>query len=67
MGKQMREVNASDITDTVSRLCKEANFFLGDDVLSALNRARDEEESPVARQVLDQILDNAEVDIFIKL
>lgn len=57
----MREIPAKNITDTVSRLCKEANFFLGDDVLTALKKARDEEESPVARQVLDQILENAEV------
>ncbi|MCJ7521838.1 MAG: fumarate hydratase [Dehalococcoidia bacterium] len=57
----MREITASNITKTVSRLCKEANFFLGEDVVKALNKARDEEESSVARQVLDQILENAEV------
>ena len=57
----MREIKAIDITETVARLCKEANYYLGEDVLAALRKARDEEESPVAQQVLDQILENAEV------
>jgi len=57
----MKEIKARDITSTIARLCKEANFFLGEDVLAALRRARDEEESPIARQVLDQILENAAI------
>lgn len=57
----MREIKAKDVTSTVARLCKEANFFLGDDVLAALRKAREEEESPVARQILDQILENAAI------
>ena len=55
----MREIAAEDITKTVARLCKEANYFLGEDVLSALKKARKEEESPVAINVLDQIIENA--------
>lgn len=57
----MKEIKAKDITSTVARLCKEANFFLGEDVLAALRKAREEEESPVARQLLDQILENADI------
>jgi len=57
----MREIKAKDITSAVARLCQEANFYLGDDVLSALKRARKEEESPVAKQILDQILENADI------
>jgi fumarate hydratase subunit alpha len=57
----MKEISTSDITDTVSRLCQEANFFLGADVLSALKNAHDKEESPVARQVLDHILEKADI------
>ena len=57
----MREIQAGNITSTVARLCKEANYFLEEDVLAALRRARDEEESPVGRQVLDQVLQNAEI------
>jgi fumarate hydratase subunit alpha len=57
----MREIAAEDITKTVARLCKEANFFLGEDVLSALKKARKEEESPTAINVLDQIIENADI------
>ncbi len=57
----MKEIKAKDVTTTVARLCKEANFFLGEDVLAALRKARDEEESPAARQILDQILENADI------
>ena len=57
----MREIAAEDITKTIARLCKEANFFLGEDVLSALKKARKEEESPTAINVLDQIIENADI------
>jgi len=57
----MREIKAKDVTSTVARLCKEANFFLPDDVLAALRKGRDQEESPVGRQVFDQILENAAI------
>jgi fumarate hydratase subunit alpha len=55
----MREIKAKDITDTVARLSKEANYYLGEDVVAALKKAREHEESPAGRQILDQILENA--------
>ena len=57
----MRNIDAKEVTETVSRLCQEANFFLPDDVLSALKQARQTEESPLGQQTLDQILDNAKL------
>lgn len=54
----MREISVTDIANTMARLCQEANFDLGADVLDSLKRARDKEESPLGRQVLDQILEN---------
>ncbi len=57
----MREIHVSDISDTVARLCIESNYFLGEDVLNALRFYRDQENSPVGREVLDQILENARV------
>ena len=55
----MREIKAKDITETVARLSKEANFYLGEDVIAALKKAREQEESPAGRQILDQLLENA--------
>lgn len=57
----MKEVDVKEVTQTVSRLCQEANFFLPEDVLDALKKARKTEESPIGQQTLDQILDNAKL------
>ena len=54
----MREIDSAKITETVSLLFQEANFDIGEDVLDALKRARAKEESPLAQEVLDQILEN---------
>ena len=55
----MREISSKKVTETVARLFQEANFDLGEDVLNSLKRAKDKEESPLGRQVLEQILENA--------
>jgi fumarate hydratase subunit alpha len=57
----MRDIECQTIKETVSGLCKEATALLPDDVLQALKRAREREESPLAQKVLDQILRNAEL------
>jgi len=57
----MREIGYQEIVDTVARLSMEANYYLGEDLLAALCRAKEEEESPLGREVLDQILENAQV------
>jgi len=57
----MKEINVSDITKTVAQLCQDANFHLGEDVVNALKKGRDSDKSDVAKQVLDQILRNAEI------
>ena len=57
----MRDISCDDISETVARLCIEANYYLGDDVIEALRRARADEISPVGQDVLDQLLDNAVV------
>jgi fumarate hydratase subunit alpha len=57
----MREVHVDQIRDTVRQLCQDATSLLPDDVLDALKRAREREESPLAQRVLDQILRNAEL------
>jgi fumarate hydratase subunit alpha len=57
----MRDINAKEVSKTVSRLFQEANFFLPEDVIASLKRARESEESPVAREVIDGILENADI------
>ena len=57
----MREINASEVTQTVARLCVEANYYLPQDVLESLRRAQQAEESAVGKDVLQQILENARI------
>lgn len=57
----MREIKASEITQAVARLCQEANFELGEDVLAALKKAQKAEESPLGREVLSQLIENARI------
>ena len=57
----MREITVQEITDTVARLCMEANYYLPEDVLASLQAAREAEPSPVGKEVLDRILENAEI------
>jgi fumarate hydratase subunit alpha len=55
----MREVHIDEIVEVVSRLFMEANTQLGEDVLAALRGAKETEESPTAREVLEELLENA--------
>jgi len=57
----MREITAQEITDTVARLCVEANYYLPEDVLASLQAAREAEPSPMGKEVLDRILENADI------
>ncbi|MCH3958230.1 MAG: fumarate hydratase [Selenomonas sp.] len=57
----MRELDAKQITETVAQMCKEAAYYLPDDVYNALKRGRETEKSPVGQNVLDQIIKNAEI------
>jgi len=56
----MREIKVSDVTETISRLFQEACYYLPEDVVAALKKAREEEESPMACYALGRILENTE-------
>ncbi|MFB0559343.1 MAG: fumarate hydratase [Dehalococcoidales bacterium] len=57
----MREIEASGITQVVTQLCQQANFELSDDVIAALKQAQQTEESPLGKEVLSQLLENARI------
>ena len=57
----MRDIQASAITQAVAKLCEQANFVLGEDVTRALKTAAATEESPLARETLSQLLENARI------
>jgi fumarate hydratase subunit alpha len=55
----LKDIKASAITQTVARLCQEANFVLGEDVLAAIKKALKTEQSPLGREVLSRLIENA--------
>jgi fumarate hydratase subunit alpha len=57
----LREIEAAEITEAVRELCIEANTRLPEDHLAALHRALEEEESPLGREVIGELLENARV------
>jgi fumarate hydratase subunit alpha len=57
----MREISAKKITEAIKNLCIEANTILSPDVEEALNKALKKEDSPTGREVLRQIINNAEI------
>lgn len=57
----MRRLSCQQVEDTVARLCQEANYFLGSDVVQALEHAYEQETSPAGKNVLAQLLENARI------
>ena len=57
----MRNIDAKEVTKTVTRLLIEANYYLPDDVLEALQIAQDTEESVAGKKVLSQLIKNADI------
>ena len=57
----MRNIDAKQIEDTVARLCIEANLRLPDDVISAMERAENEEPWDGARRILSLLGDNVRI------
>lgn len=57
----MREIPASKITEAVAALCQQVNFILGADVVAALKLAEISEKSPLGKEALRQIIDNAAI------
>ncbi len=61
MCTQLRDIHCSDIADAVAELCIEANYLLDDGILDAITRAIQLEESETGREILECILNNAQI------
>ncbi|MCC8138192.1 MAG: fumarate hydratase [Clostridiales bacterium] len=57
----MREIQISQITDVIERLCIEANEHLPEDVKCAILKCRACEDGKIAKSVLDDIITNYEI------
>ena len=61
MTPAVRELDVGAITEAVAALCVAASCELPDDVSAALRAARQAEESSAGREVLAQLLENADI------
>ncbi len=57
----MREIHVSMITKAIKEMCISANYNLGKDVLEALKEFKSNEESPIGKEIIENIIKNAEI------
>lgn len=57
----MRIISAAAITETVARLCIQANTYLPADIVAALDRQRQKEPWPLAKDTLELLWENKEL------
>ncbi|HIV82186.1 MAG TPA: fumarate hydratase [Candidatus Salinicoccus merdavium] len=57
----MKEIKYQDIVDEVSRICQEANFDLGEDVVNAFKESVKTESSAAGKSILNQLIENADI------
>ena len=57
----MREIKSDVIVEEVKKLCIEASYHLNDEVITSFNEAKEKEESPTGKDILNQLLENAEI------
>jgi fumarate hydratase subunit alpha len=57
----MREVPYEKIVDAVARLCADANYYIGNDMIEAFKRGLETEDSETGKDILNQLLKNAEI------
>ena len=55
----MRTLSVSRVVEAVKEMCIEANHFLSADMTEAMQRAGEAEESPLGKQILNQLQENA--------
>ena len=57
----MRTIQVEEIIDNIKEMCIEANHFLTEDMKAALCTAKDKEEAPLGKQILEQLQENLQI------
>lgn len=58
---EIRRIKAYDVTAAVKKLFMDCNYFIGNDIMNALETACENEQSPVGKSVLSQIIENDKI------
>lgn len=57
----IREINSSEITETIKEMCISANHYLSDDMDKALKNATETEKSQLGKKILNQLQENLKI------
>ncbi len=57
----IREIKAEEVTANVKKLFMDCNYYIGEDISNAILKAREEETSDLAKDVLTQLIDNNKI------
>ena len=57
----IRTINIKEITTNIKEMCIEANHFLSEDMERAMKQAEKAEQSPLGKQILNQLKENLEI------
>lgn len=57
----MKEIHVSKIIETVKKLCIDANYYLSDDIRNRFEEAKENETFPIAKGILDILVQNADI------
>lgn len=57
----MRTIHVDTIIENIEEMCIEANHFLTPDMQNALNLAKEKEEAPLGKQILEQLQENLQI------
>lgn len=57
----MKEIDSESVAEAVKNLCIEANCVLSDDVINAIKKGQEKEESKLGREILKLLIENANI------
>ncbi|ODA40274.1 fumarate hydratase [Desulfosporosinus sp. BG] len=57
----MKKILAEEIVTAVEKLCVEANYDLGSDIMAGFHQALKDERSPLGQEVLERLIENAKI------
>ena len=57
----MREISCNAIISSIKEMCIQATHYLSDDMKSALYKGVEKDESPLGRQILEQLCENLKI------
>lgn len=57
----MRTIQVSEVIENIKEMCIEANHYLSEDMDCTLKKAVDKEQSPLGKQILNQLQENLQI------